>query len=81
MTDEAVIERLARAMAVADGFDPDAQARGGPNDFALQAKNFNGYAVLNVGLVWQTYRRQANLFLAAYNAYWGDIGTGDSLYD
>lgn len=62
------VERIARAMAVADGFDPDGQSRGGPNDFALQAKDFNGYALACGGPTWMTYQRQANLFLAAMRA-------------
>jgi len=78
---DALIERLARAMAVADGLDPDAQAQGGPNDFAIQAKNFNGYAVSNIGLVWQTYRRQANLFIAAMAAYDSTFDERDSIND
>jgi hypothetical protein len=62
------IENMARAMAIADGFDPDAQASGGPNDFALQASQFNGYGVCAYGPVWQTYRRKANLMIAALEA-------------
>lgn len=66
------IEKMARAMAIADGLDPDGQGGGGPNDFALQASEFNGYAVAVYGPVWHMYRRQANLFLAAFEALTGD---------
>lgn len=66
------IEKLARAMAVADGLDPDIQAGGGPNDFAIQASEFNGNAVGVYGPTWHLYRRQANLFLAAFEALTGD---------
>lgn len=63
-----MIERMARAMAVADGFDPDERTSGGPNDFALRATDFSGFAVCRFGPVWHTYRRRANLFLAAMDA-------------
>ena len=72
MTSEEMIERVARAMAEADGLDPDDRASGGPNDFALRACEFNGYAVAYYGRVWETYRRQANLFMAARAALAGD---------
>lgn len=62
------VERIARAMAIADGFDPDAQAGGGPNQFALQACDFNGYGVAVYGPTWKLYQRKANLFLAAISA-------------
>ena len=62
------VERVARAMAVADGFDPDGKSQGGPNDFATQACDFNGYAMGVYGLTWQTYARRANLFIAATEA-------------
>lgn len=62
------VERVARAMAVADGFDPDGHAGGGPNDFALRAVEFNGFAVGVYRKVWEKYRRQANLQIAAFRA-------------
>lgn len=62
------IERVARAMAIADGLDPDAEAQGGPNAFKLQAKDFNGYALACRGPNWKTYQRQANLILAALSS-------------
>jgi hypothetical protein len=64
MTDE-LIEKLARAMCEADGIDPEARASGGPNDFAEQRSQWNGYAVGQFGPAWHQYRRKARLFLAA----------------
>jgi hypothetical protein len=64
MTDE-LIEKLARAMCEADGVNPEANASGGPNDFAEQRSEWNGYAVGCFGPAWHQYRRQARLFLAA----------------
>lgn len=74
--DLALIEKIARAMALADGFDPDEFTSGGPNRFQLQAKNFNGHGLCQHGPVWETYRRDANLFLAAQCAF-----LGPDLYD
>lgn len=62
------VEKIARAMAVADGFDPDARTSGGPNRFFLRAADFNGYGMIDHGPTWTTYQRQANLFLAALAA-------------
>jgi hypothetical protein len=58
------IERIARAMALADGLDPDERVSGGPNKFAVKATDFNGYAICCKGPAWHTYRREANLLLA-----------------
>ncbi len=62
------VEKVARAMAVADGFNPDAQAAGGPNTFALQAADFDGYALCCYAPTWQSYQRQANLLIAGLAA-------------
>ena len=62
------IEEIARAMAVADGRDPDETIGGGPNDFALTSADFNGFAVAVYRPAWMAYQRQANLFLAALTA-------------
>ena len=52
-------------MAIADGYDPEERGAGGPNNFMIQAKDFNGYAMACYGPIWETYQRQANLILAA----------------
>lgn len=59
------IERIARSMCIADGLDPDEIVSGpGPNEFALQAKDFNSYAVCSRQPAWRKYQRRANLLLA-----------------
>lgn len=68
MTDEALIETVARAMCIADGLDPDEQTSGGPNDFAKTRADFCGYAVCKYGKAWEQYRRQANLLIAGQKA-------------
>lgn len=59
------VEKIARAMAVADGYDPDEILRGGPNDFTMRACEFTGHAIARKGPAWKKYMRQANLFIAA----------------
>lgn len=59
-----MIERVARAMCIADGRDPDEEAWGGPNNFSEKASGFNGYMVAVCGKAWELYRRQANLLIA-----------------
>lgn len=62
------LEHVARAMAVADGLDPDGETKGGPNTFTLRAVDFTGHAVSRRGPTWRAYRRQANLLLAGLEA-------------
>lgn len=62
------LEHVARAMAVADGLDPDDEMHGGYNTFKLRAVEFNGYALATRGPTWRSYMRQANLLLAGLEA-------------
>lgn len=69
MTDiPAAVECVARAMAEADGYEPNEMISGGSNTFTMQAKDFNGYLTAHHAPAWKSYARQANLLIAAMNA-------------
>lgn len=62
------IERIARAMAVADGIDPDKMIWCNCDDTWTRRVDFSG-ANMSVRVeAWVTYGRRANLFLAAMGA-------------
>ena len=62
------VEHVARAMAIADGFDPDEIGFGGPDEFATKASNFSGFDVGYRLPIWQQYQRRANLLIAGLEA-------------
>jgi hypothetical protein len=62
------IEIVARAMAAADGYDPDKQVSGGSDSFITRSIERTGYDMIEYGPRWMAYKRQANLFIAGFEA-------------
>ena len=63
------VERLARAMAVADGYDPDEVIPCSESDFVLRMADRKGYALSYKRPAWMLHQRRANLFLVAMKEY------------
>lgn len=62
------IERVARAMAAADGFDPDAEYFGSPDEFGQRRADRNGFDIALSGKRWHAYSRSAVQLLAGMAA-------------
>jgi hypothetical protein len=62
------MERVARAMCVADGHDADQEVEGVSTDFLTPRITGAGPGVQFFGPAWQGYRNRATIFIAAFDA-------------